>query len=84
MKTQMKSHIVSHFIRVCTVCLDKIDLRREKYNFFLIITCDPSIYTIDHLDLALSNFMGISIDLKRVNGKSIFIIVWKTLNDMYL
>ena len=28
---------------------DKIDLQRNEYNiFFEIITCDPSLYTIDH------------------------------------
>ena len=31
-----------------------------------IITCDPSIYTMDHPDLTVSNFMGNSIGLKRV------------------
>ena len=29
------------------------------------ITCDPSIYTMDHLDLTVSSFMGRSIGLQR-------------------
>ena len=32
-----------------------------------IITCDPSVYVMDHPVLTLSNFMGNSIGLKRVN-----------------
>ena len=35
--------------------------------FFEIITCDPSLYIIDHPDLTVSNFMGNSIGIKRVN-----------------
>ena len=35
-----------HFIRVCTVCLDKIDLQRNEYNF--VGGYDLSIYTMDH------------------------------------
>ena len=30
-KTQMKCSIMQHFTRVCTVCLDQIDLQRKKY-----------------------------------------------------
>ena len=38
-----------------TVCYDLIDLQRKKYNIFLeIITCNPSIYTLDHPDLTIS------------------------------
>ena len=33
-KTQMKCCIMQHFIRVCTICNDKINLQRKKYNFF--------------------------------------------------
>ena len=29
-KTQMKCHIMWHFIRVCNVCKDKIDFQRKK------------------------------------------------------
>ena len=31
-----------------------------------VLTCDPSIHTMDHLDLTASNYMGNSIGLKRV------------------
>ena len=56
-----------HFISVCTGCKDKIDLQRKKCNiFFEMITCNPSIYTIDHPDITVSNFMENSIGHKRV------------------
>ena len=35
--------------------------------FFEIITCDLSIYTMDHPDLNVSNFMGNSMGTKRDN-----------------
>ena len=41
--------------------------QREKYIFVLeIITCDPSVYTMDHPELAVSNFMGNSISIQWV------------------
>ena len=45
----------------------KINLQRKKvFIIFLeIITRDPSIYTMDHADLTVSNFMGYSIGTKR-------------------
>ena len=59
-----------HFISVCTVCLDKIDLHRKKYNILLkIIACDPSMYTMDHP--IVCSFMENSIGLNRVNNVSI-------------
>ena len=62
----MKCHIMWHFIRVCTVCKDQIDLRREKYNtFFKIIIFDPLIHLMDHRDLTVSNFMGNSTGTKK-------------------
>ena len=55
-------------------CLLRQNQSPEKEIYFFlegggggIITCDPSIYTIDHTDLTLSNFMGNSIGTKRVN-----------------
>ena len=58
---------MSHFTMFCTVCLDKINLQRKKYNIFLkIMTCNPSIYTIDHPDLTVSNVMG-NYGTKRVD-----------------
>ena len=50
-KTQMKCCTMRHLTRVCTVCKDLINLRRNKINIFLkIITCDLSIYIMDHSD----------------------------------
>ena len=37
--------------------------------FFRIVTCDPSLYIMDHLDIAVSNFMENSIGFKRVKGQ---------------
>ena len=39
---------------------------REKKNHVEIITYNPSIYTIDHPDLTVSNFMENAIGLKWV------------------
>ena len=62
----MWTKMMRHFIRVCTVCKDKINLQRKKYNIFLeIITCDPSTFTMDHPGLTGSNFMRNSIGPKR-------------------
>ena len=48
-KTQMKCRIRRHFIRVCTVCYDKIDLQRKNCNLFSdIITYGPSVCIMDH------------------------------------
>ena len=33
-KTQMKRHMKCHFIRVCTVCYDKIHIQRKKRKYF--------------------------------------------------
>ena len=43
--------------------LDKINLQRKKY-ILEIITCDSSIYTMDHPDLTVSNFMEKYINLQ--------------------
>ena len=43
------------------------DLQRTKYNFYLvIITCDPSIYTMDHPKFIVSNQKEESISAIRV------------------
>ena len=48
-------------------CLLKAVLRENKYNIvFVIITCNSSIYTMDHRDLTVSTFMENTIGLKRV------------------
>ena len=47
-------------------------------NIFLkIITCDPSIYTMDHPDFIVCSFMENSIGVKRVKHNS------KKLNCKY-
>ena len=43
--------------------MDKTSL----YNVFEIITCDASIYTMDHPDFIACSFMEKPIGLKRVN-----------------
>ena len=50
-KTQMKCRIMRHFIRVCTVSRTNRPSEKEIQYFMVIITCDPSIYTMDHPDL---------------------------------
>ena len=48
---------------------EKKDLQRKKYKLFLeIITCDPSIYTMDHPDLTVSIFIGNSIGTQTVKN----------------
>ena len=37
----MKCCMMQHFIRVCTICLDKNDLQRKKHFYLENITCDP-------------------------------------------
>ena len=44
----------------------KLIFRERSTIFFLIITCDPSIYTIDHPDLTVCRVMENSIGLNRV------------------
>ena len=48
-------------------------LCKEKENHFCgeIITCGPSIYTMDHPDLTVLNFIENSISLKRVKNQSL-------------
>ena len=40
---------------------------RTQFASGIIITCNPSIYTMDHLDLTLSNIKENYIGLKRDN-----------------
>ena len=57
-----------HYIRVCTICQDKINLQRKKYTILgEIITCDPSKHTMDHSDYLVCSFMETSIGPKRGN-----------------
>ena len=54
-----------HFIGVCTVCYDKNQsLEKEILYFFEIITCDPSIYTMDQPDLTVQILWNIPLVLK--------------------
>ena len=39
-------------------------LEKEIQYFFRIVTCDPSLYIMDHLDIAVSNFMENPLVLK--------------------
>ena len=60
----MKCCISGAFILTVSALFAK---QRKKYNIILeILTCDPSVYTMDHPDLNVSNFMEKSIGLKRV------------------
>ena len=43
-----------------------MDLREYKTLCLEIITCDPSIYTMDHADIIVCGFLENSIDPKRV------------------
>ena len=47
----------------------KLIVRERNTIFFEVLTCDPSIYTMDHPDLPVSNFMENFIGLKRVEVK---------------
>ena len=40
---------------------------RPRWNAAEIMTCDPSVYTMDHPDFIVCSFIGISIVLKRIN-----------------
>ena len=46
----------------------KLIFREINSNILKIITCDPSIYTMDHPDLTVSNFMEKRVCRQRVNG----------------
>ena len=47
--------------------------RERNTIFFESITCEPSIYTMDHPDITVSNFMEYSIGLKRVKQDYVLI-----------
>ena len=48
--------VMQHFIRVYNVCYDKNNLQQRKYIIYAeIITCDPSVYTMDLLKFIVSN-----------------------------
>ena len=61
----MKCHIMQHFIRVCTVFRQNHTSEKEIQYLLAIITCDPSIYTIDNPDITVPHFMRNSIGTKK-------------------
>ena len=63
-QTGVKCHKTRHFISVCTVCLDKINL---PIYYLEIINCDSSIYLIFNHDIIVSNFMGNFFGTKSVD-----------------
>ena len=84
----IRRRVWQRVIWFCTVCLcptkrtlglyglNKIKLHRKKYNIFWeIITCDPSIYTIDHPDFIVCTFMEFSIGLKRVKFLDLLLVL---------
>ena len=62
-------------------CLLRQNLSSEKrIQYFLeTVTCDPSIYTMVHPDLTVSNFMENSIVLKRAKT----IVCWQMIHMKY-
>ena len=48
-------------------------IQRKNKIFMEIITCNPSIYTLNHPDLTVSIFMEQSNGLKRVNTLYLFV-----------
>ena len=60
-------HSELYFLRVCTIWEGNNIFEKDKYDRFLkSITRYPLIYTMDHFDLIVSNFIEKSIDLQRV------------------
>ena len=52
------------------LCLLKQNQSSEKEVYlYKIITCDPLVYTMDHPDLTVSNFMENFIGLKKFKQK---------------
>ena len=79
----MKCSRAWHFIRVYTVCRDIINLQRFKihvqYFYFFILNYNllPSIYTMDHSYLTVSNITEKPIGLQGVNIAIILSDKWK-------
>ena len=63
---------MSHFIKVCTVCLDKIAIFREIQYF-----SDLSQYTTRHSYFAVFNFIENFIDLIRIKVRQRFTKSWE-------
>ena len=73
-ENQLKCRIMRHFTRVFTVCLDKIDIQRKKYNFFLKKKYKmwPLSYTLDNPDFIACSFV------ENANGSG-----WDLLNQKH-
>ena len=53
-------------LRQNTILRERNTIEKEIQYFLEIITCDPSIYKMDHPELIVSNFMEKSFHLQRV------------------
>ena len=82
----MKCRRSRHFIMVCTICLDKIDLQRIKLILLKMINCYPSIYTMDHPNLTVQIVQRcIIIGLYYFSKKEVSYDVYYTaINALYL
>ena len=66
-------------------CLLRQNQSSEKYNVCLeIITCDPSIYKIDHHDLTVSNLMANSIGTNGFCHFPMWCLVLDCIDSWYL
>ena len=62
LKTQMKCCIMWHLIGVCTVCLEKNKFSKKEIQYFCkILTCGPSVYTMQHSDFIVHVLMIIAL-----------------------
>ena len=50
----------------CSLRIKLIFIEKIQYFWGKIVACDPSLDTMDHPDITVSNFMGNSIGFKRV------------------
>ena len=64
------------FHQVLHCLLRQNRLSEKKILYFLdVITCDTSVYTMDHPDLTVSNFMEKSIGLHRGSYTSAHVLL---------
>ena len=68
MKTLMKCHRMRHFIMVCTVCLDKNNLKGQIHINLEIQTCHPLRYIMDDPMHNVINMYWSSLQYKRVDN----------------
>ena len=78
-KTQMKWCTMQHnaAFHLGLHCLPRQNQssKKEIQYFWEIITCDSSIYTMDHPDFTVPNFKGNSIGPKRVKASKCHVIM---------